>query len=65
LPCIGQDFYARAFTPSVAIGSVEYDYAGKQVNSRRWTFTSKMRSIMGCEKNQSQFGASPMAMHRF
>jgi len=29
-PCIGQDFYARAFTSSVAIGSVEYDYAGIQ-----------------------------------
>ena len=29
-PCIGQDFYARAFTPSVAIGSVEYYYTGIQ-----------------------------------
>src|SRR5579863_7522953 len=29
-PCIGQDFYSRAFTPFVAIGSVEYDYTGKQ-----------------------------------
>ena len=29
-PCIGQDFYSRAFTPFVAIGSVEYDYTGIQ-----------------------------------
>ena len=29
-PCIGQDFYSRAFTPFVAIGSVEYNYAGIQ-----------------------------------
>jgi hypothetical protein len=29
-PCIGQDFYSRAFTPFVAIGSVEYNYTGKQ-----------------------------------
>jgi len=27
-PCTGQDFYARAFTPFVAIGSVEYNYTG-------------------------------------
>ena len=30
LPCIGQDFYARACTPFVAIGSVEYHYTGIQ-----------------------------------
>ena len=29
-PCIGQDFYSRAFTSSVTIGSVEYNYAGLQ-----------------------------------
>ena len=29
-PCTGQDFYSRAFTPFVAIGSVEYDYTGLQ-----------------------------------
>jgi hypothetical protein len=34
-PCIGQDFYARAFTPFVAIGSVEYDYTGIQSMTHR------------------------------
>jgi hypothetical protein len=29
-PCIGQDFYARACTPFVTIGSVEYGYTGIQ-----------------------------------
>ena len=30
LPCIGQDFYARACTSFVTIGSVEYYYTGIQ-----------------------------------
>ena len=56
LPCIGQDFYSRAFTPFVAIGSVEYDYTGNSQFPRLDSHQLDTQHY-GLRAKQSQFSS--------